>query len=270
MRARRLHISAFTLIELLVVIAVISILAAMLLPALQGARESAQQTHCMSNLQQIGLGLQSYRNETERFPCWDYPQGNKLMPWCDLIMGSANADTIGWFRSLGMRPGIYVDNKEVFLCPSDDPHPSQVNEGRSTAWGFQPFDYSYGIAVPAGSQDSVTRAWTPYENEEASSQVLSGEGHWDWQQNFSHQYVYGKPFDNPNWWASTVSFRHKNGISGNFVTWGGNVVRRLYTQMEDNRGPTGPSGFTSGATLSSSTKELFFYAPGEHPMLWYY
>ena len=103
---REVKRKAFTLIELLVVIAIIAILAAILFPVFGRARENARRTSCLSNMKQIGLGIEQYKQDYDSM----YP-----MAYFYVNGSSSGGGYVQWTGSV--QP--YVKSEQLFVCPSD-------------------------------------------------------------------------------------------------------------------------------------------------------
>jgi prepilin-type N-terminal cleavage/methylation domain-containing protein/prepilin-type processing-associated H-X9-DG protein len=89
----------FSLVEVLVVIAILAVLMALLLPAVQAARESARRTQCLNNLKQIALGMTHYAVMEQKFPPGQQRVGNnKTLSWCTFFLPhmEQNAIALTW------------------------------------------------------------------------------------------------------------------------------------------------------------------------------
>ncbi len=139
----------FTLVELLVVIAIIGILIALLLPAVQAAREAARRSQCTNNQKQLALAMHNYHDTHKLFPygyiespttlhrrtCWmqEIWPFVEQSPLYDLYM----SDTRLWVMDVD--PQVRDAEIAAFQCPSDGSEPAKGGSGgfRSGADGFQ-------------------------------------------------------------------------------------------------------------------------------------
>jgi prepilin-type N-terminal cleavage/methylation domain-containing protein len=184
----------FTLVELLVVIAIIAILAAMLLPALSKAKESARRTMCISNLRQCGLALTMYGSEYKKYPHQRNPYtGTPIDPtaasittspgsyvaheWDEVVRRGASGSNFR-YNPVNLGPDqVYRDNRiKIFTCPNMaakegyphyDPNGGPINPGDD--WWF-PMGYVYTGGVL--SWNLATQAYSPVKETDSPSWVM--------------------------------------------------------------------------------------------------
>jgi prepilin-type N-terminal cleavage/methylation domain-containing protein len=101
----------FTLVELLVVIAIIGVLVALLLPAVQAAREAARRSQCVNHLKQIGIGFLTHESTHRFLPCSGWS------PWVvgDPLLGAGRGQPGGWMYQI--LP--YIEEQTVYDLPND-------------------------------------------------------------------------------------------------------------------------------------------------------
>ncbi len=177
----------FTLVELLVVIAIIGILVALLLPAVQAAREAARRTQCVNNLKQVGLALHNHHDTYKRFPpgaAQDQPpfssQVNGPNDWgsswmvylLPYVEQSAMYDkwqfsgSSGVFNAnnLALRTGASM---EGFQCPSS-PLPKTADSQQATA--------AVNYVAISGAHNGLIAGYTETRNVAGSASIYGSIG----------------------------------------------------------------------------------------------
>src|SRR5882724_8126652 len=142
---------AFTLVELLVVIAIIGVLVALLLPAVQAAREAARRTQCTNNLKQIGLAVHNYELSFRAFPpaalypiaslsADTYSVHARILPYLDQNNVFAQVD---FNLSATSQQAVVGQRIPGYLCPSEARKSPRV----TSTLVRQPLNYGANVGV---------------------------------------------------------------------------------------------------------------------------
>jgi prepilin-type N-terminal cleavage/methylation domain-containing protein/prepilin-type processing-associated H-X9-DG protein len=152
------EVQAFTLVELLVVIAVIAILAAILLPVLDKAKQRSQTTACLNNMKQLQLSYRMYVDDNN-----DYLPPNEVIPEPDVswVLGNAHTDV----TTTNIQNGLifqYNHQVKIYVCPANtlmipDGNGGYVPQTRTCSVDFALGGYtSPGLAAGSPAQGGMT------------------------------------------------------------------------------------------------------------------
>ncbi len=186
----RLARLGFTLVELLVVIAIIGVLIALLLPAVQSAREAARRTACQNNLRQVGLALHLYHDTHSEFPRGGWAATKAELSWAAAILPhleeGAVSDQIDHTKPYTDPTNLVAGETSlnVFLCPTA-PHDSlwrksadlpYSSEKRYARTDYGAVNGERGLRLPSGTNQPERGAMI-FEQSISLKEITDGASH---------------------------------------------------------------------------------------------
>lgn len=151
------HTKAFTLIEMLIVVVIIAILAALLFPVMNGARQRSQDSVCISNLSQIGKGIGLYASDyDDRLPYAPSMHTKKQLAEGKKVFGEPWDSDVKRLETIRQALKPYNVIAELFRCPRDKMSEVLLKEGNHKPTYFEEEGSSYSYDDEAAIKDRKT------------------------------------------------------------------------------------------------------------------
>ncbi len=174
----------FTLVELLVVITIIGILIALLLPAVQAAREAARRMQCCNNLKQMGLGIHNFASTynmlpPSRMPCFSGTWIHALAPFMEeqnfVDLWNSQKDAAGRVKGFYRQPDLAVQYQmSVLYCPSRRSAPQLSKDGGLRSPAPQRFGALGDYAIVIGDRMKGGRDNSDYWDQSHLGYIVQG------------------------------------------------------------------------------------------------